>query len=363
MGTLKIKGTIKIDQFWPKGNSDADTTKIILKVDADSFLFKKTGDTKFKKTAVYFKAMAVPSFGPPVNVIKYINTPRQYVTIRLQGIDAPELHYRMYGAITKKDPIKANKYLSETQYKKFMAENASHEYRQRFSETATLALANFLKTKANGKDEIDCVFISSNIEVPSDAIDVYGRVVGDITIDSEKINLNHWLLQEGWVMPSYYNSSTNAEITKLNNLYTKGSKKANRTIKNYSKTLLPFNFNLEYRKNGNINPPKDKGALILPKLFRRHCIFSIYKKAGIPMTNFTDYLKAKKSDRYILPNQIIAYSKAVKNKNTAAIAALEKSFASLFVNNKLNIEVNQLVIIEKPSKIIDAVSKKPVIKF
>lgn len=363
MGTLKIKGVIKIDQFWPKGSSDADTTKINLKVDANSFLFRKTGATKFKKTSVYFKAKAVPLFGPPVNVIKYINTPRQYVTIRLEGIDAPELHYRMYGAITKKDPIKKNKYLTDTQYDKFKSENAKHEYRQRFSETATVALANFLKTKANGKDEIECVFVSNNIDVPSDAIDVYGRIVGDITIDNEKINLNRWLLAEGWVLPAYYNSSTNAEIKNLNRLFNKGAKKANRTVKNYSKTLLPFDFNLRYRKNGKIDAKKDKGKLILPKLYRRHCIFSIYKKAGIPMTSFTDYLKAKTNDKYILPNQILAYNKAVKNNNTAAIAAIEKPFAALFANNKLNIEVIKLVIIEKPSKAIDAITKKPITKF
>jgi endonuclease YncB( thermonuclease family) len=363
MGTLKIKGVIKIDQFWPKGNSDADTTKINLKVNADSFLFRKTGDTKFKKTSVFFKAMAVPLFGPPVNVIKYINTPRQYVTIRLQGIDAPELHYRLYGAIPKGDPILEKKFLSDAQYEKLKTENAKHEYRQHFSETATVALSDFLKIKANGEGEIDCVFITDNIEVPSDAIDVYGRVVGDITIDSEKINLNHWLLQEGWVMPAYYNSTTNAEITKLNSLYSKGAKKANRTITNYSKTLLPFNSNLEFRKKGAINAAKDKGKLILPKLFRRHCIFTIYKKAGVPMTNFTDYLIAKKNDKYILPNQIVPYNKAVKNKDIGVIKALEKPFAALFYNNKLNIEVNKLVIIEKPSKIIDAVSKKEITKF
>ncbi len=363
MGTLKIKGIIKVDQFWPKGNSDADTTKIILKVDADSFLFRKTGDTKFKKTMVYFKAMAVPLFGPPVNVIKYINTPRQYVTIRLQGIDAPELHYRLYGAIPKGDPILAKKYLTDTQYEKLKTENAKHEYRQHFSETATVALSDFLKTKANADGEVECVFVSDNIEVPSDAIDVYGRVVGDITIDKEKTNLNHWLLKEGWVMPAYYNSTSNAEIAKLNTLFNQGSKKTNRTIKNYSKTLLPFNSNLEFRKNGKINAANDKGKLILPKLFRRHCIFTIYKKAGVPMTNFTDYLIAKKNDKYILPKEIVAYNKAVKNKDVGVIKALEKPFAALFKNNKLNIEVNKLVIIEKPSEIIDAVSKKEITKF
>jgi endonuclease YncB( thermonuclease family) len=363
MGTLKIKGTIKLDQFWPKGTSDADTTKINLKVDANSFLFKKTGATSFKKTAVYFNAKAVPEFGPPVNVIKYANTPRQYVTIRLQGIDAPELHYRMYGIPPKKDPIKEKKFLSNTQYKKFKEENARHEYRQRFSETATVALHDFLKLKANSSNEIECVFVSSNIDTPSDAIDVYGRVVGDITVDNEKINLNNWLLEEGWVMPSYYNSSTNAEITKLDKLYNKGAKKSNRTIKNYSAALLPFDHKLVYRKKGAINAAKDKGKLILPKLYRRHCIFSIYKKAGIPMTSFTDYLKAKKRDKYILPNQIVAYNKAVKNKNAAAIAKLEKPFASLFFNNKLNIAVNKMVIIEKPSKIIDGVTKKLITKF
>ena len=44
MGTLRIKGTIELNQFWPLGSSDADTTKMKLIVGEDSFQFKATGE-------------------------------------------------------------------------------------------------------------------------------------------------------------------------------------------------------------------------------------------------------------------------------------------------------------------------------
>ena len=39
MGIFRVRGTIDIAQFWPSGESDADTTKIKIAVGADSFAF------------------------------------------------------------------------------------------------------------------------------------------------------------------------------------------------------------------------------------------------------------------------------------------------------------------------------------
>lgn len=74
MGTLKINGTIKLNQFWPEGNSDADTTKMIVTVDPTSF--KHNG----KATSIYFNALAKEK-----NDKKKVVT-RNRITIRLQGI-------------------------------------------------------------------------------------------------------------------------------------------------------------------------------------------------------------------------------------------------------------------------------------
>lgn len=36
-GLLEVRGTIDLAQFWPTGESDADTTKVLLSVGPDAF--------------------------------------------------------------------------------------------------------------------------------------------------------------------------------------------------------------------------------------------------------------------------------------------------------------------------------------
>ncbi len=86
-GVLRVKGTIDLAQFWPDGESDADTTKIKVEVGANSFSFAADGKT-FKTTQAYFGTVVRGASSDPV-IDK-----QGRITVRLQGIDAPELHYR-----------------------------------------------------------------------------------------------------------------------------------------------------------------------------------------------------------------------------------------------------------------------------
>ena len=36
-GLLRVEGSVDLSQFWPDGDSDADTTKVLVQVDAGSF--------------------------------------------------------------------------------------------------------------------------------------------------------------------------------------------------------------------------------------------------------------------------------------------------------------------------------------
>ena len=91
MGILRIKGLIELDQFWPVGESDADTTKIKLLVGDNSFEYKETGTDSFKVTTAFKDAVSKGQGTTPV-----IKTRKkdgvQTITVRLQGVDAPELH-------------------------------------------------------------------------------------------------------------------------------------------------------------------------------------------------------------------------------------------------------------------------------
>jgi endonuclease YncB( thermonuclease family) len=69
------------------GSSDADTSKVKVSVDADSFAFAANGKT-FRKTTVFKNASVIGASK------KLVIDKNNKVTVRLQGIDAPELHYK-----------------------------------------------------------------------------------------------------------------------------------------------------------------------------------------------------------------------------------------------------------------------------
>ncbi|MEJ7735404.1 MAG: hypothetical protein WKG00_40235, partial [Polyangiaceae bacterium] len=49
-GLLEVRGTIELDPFWPRGDSDADTTKIVVRVGPDSFRFRPHEGARFQVT-------------------------------------------------------------------------------------------------------------------------------------------------------------------------------------------------------------------------------------------------------------------------------------------------------------------------
>src|SRR6266850_4977737 len=81
-GLLRISGTIDLAQFWPKGKSDADTATVV--VNADGFEFSSDGSPQALRHTPVFEGGQIAG----KNVIKN----GRKVTIRIQGIDAPELH-------------------------------------------------------------------------------------------------------------------------------------------------------------------------------------------------------------------------------------------------------------------------------
>ena len=79
-GQLRVSGQMIIGQFWPKGQSDADT--ITVKVAANSFSFSPDPANKpFQITKVFQNASVKGKGSRPA-------IRNGGITIRLQGIDA-----------------------------------------------------------------------------------------------------------------------------------------------------------------------------------------------------------------------------------------------------------------------------------
>lgn len=324
---LRIEGKIDISQFWPGGSSDADTTKIQLSVEPGAFAFDFDGQG-FRRTDVFEGAEARGTGRK-----KVISAARK-VTVRLQGIDAPELHYRA-GALKQSSEISPEERAAFNQLN-------SKERRQFLGETATVALANFLATFGSGA--IPCQFYTF-VDAPGDAIDTYGRFVGNIMVGPGFLtDVNLWLAEQGWAFPTFYSSMAKAEITLFLDAMEKGKAKG-RVWDNYSRDTRGFDPDLVYRGEGaTIDAAADVGPVLMPKVFRRLLAFTFEKTAGIRTGSFKAYLKERRDECFGLNDFLEQGSEA------ATLTTLDR----FMTGTRFRPEPQDLVFREKPSSLFDA---------
>lgn len=333
-GTLEVVGTIDVAQFWPTGESDADTASVIVDIKGDSFRFQPHPGASFKVTHFCEGAtVRGRQSKPPVSA-------KGKLTIRLQGIDAPELHYRPA-------PLSQKEKTGASAAKVAAFKNVNKSYRQLLGATAAKALHD-LAGKA-GSGTIDCR-VFTLVDKPNEVFDTYARFVGDIeiTVDHRKTNVNQWLVENGWAFPGFYVSMNDDEITDLRKL-ADAAKKARRGIwKSYSKKIGAFNFKLLQPKKGETGIlPGDKGSVIFPKLFRRQTNWAARNKAKILAGGLQNYL-ASQPDHCFETDDFLA--------NGAS--AQQHEFADFVENGKTaKFDPAGLVFSEATSKIVDANGK------
>ena len=324
MGLLTMTGTIDLAQFWPQGDSDADTAKIGVHVTgASSFTFQAGAGGPAKPTAAFIGA-SVKVKGKPKPVIDS----KGRVTVRFQGTDAPELHFApTFGMLT---------------------------LRQNFGEASTSALGAMLR--AIGPGPLACRVITQ-VNHPNDVFDMFGRFIGDILVKKSKseININHWTVEQGWAFPSFYNSMTSAEIQAVLTL-AEAARKARRNIWSagaFTQNLGTLDMRLIYRKKGAA-PAPDKGAVINPKFFRRQYRWrdSVAKGKSTAKT-LKQYLQGvKPPDQYMLTAEVLAsssHSATVHNLADAINAA-----------NTVTVAPKDLVYREAGSTLVKGAGNTPV---
>lgn len=279
-GKLTFTGSIDLNQFWPQnvktGNSfdsDADTVKVL--VDVNSVIFTPAKGaakkTKLLQTAGFFSNIKNKKTGKVTRKFKPVINAKGYVTMRLQGIDAPELHY-----MTGK-PL----------------------YRQHWGNICTVELYNYLKKQTTG-NSINCE-VYTQVDKPNDVFDKYGRCVGDVQIKekSGKIqNVNHWLIEKGYAFPAFYNSMTDAEINEIIQLTKSVQKKRSNIWSGFSQKMKKLDRTLTHSaKDGTYSRSADaKAPVIFPKLFRRLWTFEIQKKQIFTTSAYHTYMLTNKSD-------------------------------------------------------------------
>jgi len=274
MGKLTIEGTLDLSQFWPIGESDADTTKIVLTVLPGAVQYQPTNDVP-RPTTKYDDA-GVKSFGKLKPVIK-----EGKITVRLQGIDAPELHFQpqsLKGKTYKGQPFGSLK-----------GSGLVKKYRQRQAETATVRLGRYLSTF--GTSPLSCRFQTAvtDHEGPADAVDKYGRFVGNVFINDIDINLE--ILRQGLAVVALYNSMHPAEMEACLEAWTIGETATDGVAQYQTRTIGEFDPQLLYQppSSATLNLEKSK-KFIHPKLYRRQCTWWAYRKLGTFKGGFDNYL-------------------------------------------------------------------------
>jgi len=342
-GLLQMRGSIALDQFWPSGRSDADTTKIILTVTPNAIEFRKNSSLPFHSTHVFDHAMVKGKTTKPA--IK-----NGKVTIRLQGIDATELHYQP-------SPLSKTEKTGLSAAKLNAYHLVTHSYRQFLGATATKALHDFLA--ATGKPTLDCR-VFTQIDHPDEAFDTYGRLVGDIEvpIGGKTVDLNLWLVENGWAFPTFYSSMTNDEIKSILALAKTARQKKSGVWKYLSKTIGPFNFNLlEPKKNELSVLATDKGPVILPKLYRRYTSWSARNKAKVTGQSFQIFLAAGSNGK---PDACFETADFLAN---GVHSAAHRTFDEFIVSGKtIKFQPDGLVFSEAPSKLVGS-DGKPISHF
>jgi|SRR5215204_195430 len=342
-GTLEVLGPINFGQFYyQKGESDADSVKIKVKI--NSIRFRSNEDTPWKENLTLFDDAYIGKK-------KVVTKRNRTITVRLQGIDAPELHY------TAQRPRSPE--LTPQQKKKWM----NYIFRQKWGARAVYELERFLKPYVKS-GVIENAYVFSKVDHPNDVFDKYGRFVGDIVISKDnrdKKNVNQWLVERGWAFPSFYNSMTGQEIKTLN---TKG-RKARTNLKgiwvNHSTKLVSFDPSLRLTRGKNvprINQVTDKGSINMPKIFRRQVDYQVRKKANVTnKQSLSAYIKTQKRDKcYLTKEFLVSLAKGTK----ATVRHLSEFIDQ---NGNIRFQPNELIFQEDTSAVLRDSNGKKVTKW
>lgn len=338
VGLLEVEGTIEVSQFWPEGRSDADTTKVVVDVAPDAIRFRNNDSSPFQATHVFDNAKVKGRTSTvPIKNGK--------LTIRLQGIDAPELHYMPA-------PLSPAEKKSLTDAKRQAYHEVTHAYRQFLGATSTKALHDFLSLA--GEATLACR-VFTHVDAPNEVFDTYGRMVGDIevTVANKTIDINHWLVEQGFAYPTFYSSMNDDEIKGLLALTKTARTKKLPVWKYLAKTIPAFDFDLrEPKKNETDVLATDKGPVILPKLFRRYTNWSARKKAKVTSQNFQKFLGEGSGGK---PDTCYEIDDFLTN---GVHAATPRNFAEFVEGGKtIKFQPDGLVFGEAPSTLVGADGK------
>ncbi len=275
-GLLRIAGTIDLSQFWPNGTSDTDTATVV--VNPDGFAFSADGSPQALRPTRVFEGAQLGK--------KAVIHPGRKVTVRIQGIDAPELHCP--------PGVRKPASWSPAKKKNTVLKGNGGKFRQFQGETSAAGLTGDVMAK--GQPNVVPCEVTSRINVPNDAFDMFGRFIGDVSfhVGGKLVSIAHLAAQNGWALPAYYNSMNPEEILTLQALFEEARKKKRGIWPQFEKvvgqlSLMPFKHGVFDKKEEQA----DRGPFAVPKIYRRQLRYSVLQQNDLAPKTFNDYLAGK----------------------------------------------------------------------
>lgn len=307
-GLLVVKGTIDVNQFWPDHQSDGDTVKVLVSDDG-GFQFSPNGDRASLKVTHVFDSPLV--IGAATSTVS-----QGIITVRLEEVDTAELHCL-----------------------------GSKNFRQYFGETAATEL-DALITGA-GKQPVKCE-VRTAVDHPHEVFDTYGRLIGNIILhpnSQKEINVNHWMVENGWAFPAFYNSASVAEIEEVLQHAAAAKSNGKGIWPHLTSDLAQPDLSLVFRPGAVPDPQADIGPVLMPKLFRRLVAWQKAHESGDFPGTLVDYLAAQ-TDPWVRTADFLRNPNIEPEANNLAALVYDQGFFLLGPGD--------LVFFEKPSTVADA---------
>ena len=307
MGHLQVDGTLDLNQFWPSGSSDGDTVHIAVE-------------------RIRFNGKATRAFhGAHIRgrVARDVIDQHRAITVRFQGIDAPELHYM-------------------PTVSKARAKRQNANFRQHYARAAAQALGKFLHTL--GTQTVKCRVVTA-VSTPNEVFDTYGRYIGNVIVTDQHgrdIDLNLWMVRHGWAFPTFYTSMSEGEINGFRAAAATAAKKKVGIWRGYQ-SKLSFDHALLYK---DAPDAPDVGLVSLPKIFRRLALDWV----GNGNTKLHRFLSATaSSDRCYKTDELLEQGITV---------AKQYPLAELVLDTNVKFKPGDIVFQEAASTLYDARNRK-----
>lgn len=358
MGQVEIRGKVDIFQYWPNGASDVDTLQFVPDMPTAEYV----SDGKRVPVAAFFQNggnFQEDENKPGQERFRSIirSSGGKFLSVRLQGIDAPETHYA--------SNFREGMFTGD--YGQWLAKQVTRKksHRQPYGKLCTDLFASGLRTSLGiGPFNPDSpeFLVEARLTILADsingAVDVYGRVIGYVTLigNGQEIVLNDHALANGFAFCSFYGSMAIDEMQRLTGLYMghgTGEARKSQLRDNLSDQLLDFEPELWTTASMRENDRDDnrsgsfRSRCFDPKIFRR-CVDWVGRREALGESiGLLDYIRSNDEEVVFLSDFVAADGNWARSRKFAMGSLIARDGGFLYDPGEVVFEARPVIVVDR----------------